>query len=83
MKPDCGRVILLVLLCFAGRLNARPTSNYDAKLIKAAKSGQEDLVSSLLDLGADINHEDSYGSAALPEAARKRHADVVSQLIEK
>ena len=83
MKPDCGRVIYLVFLCFAGSLNARPTSTYDAEFLEAARRGQDDLVSSLLDLGANVNHEASVGRTALLEAAGSGSVDVVSLLIEQ
>ena len=84
MKPDSGRVIYLVLLCFAGRLNARLTAKYeyDTELIDAARNGQDDLISSLLDLGANVNHEDRGGRTALLFAAAHGSADVVSLLIE-
>jgi ankyrin repeat protein len=56
--------------------------NRDAKLINAALEGDETLVSSLLDKGADPCATDSQGTTCLHAAAQQGHEAIVRRLLE-
>ena len=50
-------------------------------MLMAAKKGNVDIVTALLDKGADIEAKDSDGYSALLQASRRGHDEVVSVLL--
>lgn len=59
------------------------SSEISDKLLNAAKEGNLEEVSKLLDSGANINYEDDYGKTALIKAASNGHPEVVLFLLKK
>ncbi len=64
-------------------LNEEILYGHKSALMVAAKYGRTEMVSLLLDYGADIDTSDSNGETALIYAAENGHAEVISLLIEK
>ncbi len=64
-------------------LNEEIFYGHKSALMVAAKYGRTEMVSLLLDYGADIDISDADGEKALLYAAEKGHAEVISLLIEK
>ena len=77
-------VFCLSLLCFVWRSNARSIRKPSATdLIIAAKRGDGDLVSTLIEQGANVNGKNKKNNTALSSASKKGHVDVVSILLEQ
>lgn len=64
-------------------LNEGILSGHKSALMVAAKYGRTEMVSLLLDYGADIDTSDANNETALIYAAENGHAEVISLLIEK
>ena len=59
------------------------TGNSSEELVQAAKSGNIETVTMLLEAGADVNAKDSeHQSSALMWAAHEGHTDIMNLLIE-
>ncbi len=52
-------------------------------LVRAAGSGNQELVENLLAGGVDVNTQTDYGVTSLIEASRHGHAKLVKTLIER
>lgn len=62
----------------------KPTSLYLEKLlIPAIRSGNDVLVSFLLESVTDVNYEDEYGVSALSTAAEQKRLDICAALLRK
>ena len=55
----------------------------DLALVEASHAGSTDIVSLLLDKGADVNAQDADGYTALSIASRNGHTEVVKLLLDK
>ncbi len=51
-------------------------------IVSAAKGGCQEVVQILLDAGADVNAQDTYGDTPLHEAVREGHTEVVRILVD-
>jgi len=57
------------------------SSEDDKALVEAASNGDAVRVKSLLDQGADVDHQNEQGWSALRHAARKGHVEVAKVLL--
>ncbi|MBF0433037.1 MAG: ankyrin repeat domain-containing protein [Fibrobacteria bacterium] len=64
-------------------VNSRATVSKKTALISAASNGALEVVELLIDLKADINARDAFGTTALHEAAYNGHIRIVERLLEK
>jgi ankyrin repeat protein len=78
-KPDALEIVDLLLQAGADIDKAAPTTPLDA----AARQGLTDVVSHLLDKGANINCESEVGKTPLYHSIRTNKADVVALLIQR
>ena len=64
-------------------VNAPEAKKASTALMFAAERGFVEIVKTLLAQGANLNHQNKYGFAALHAAASNNHAEVVKLLLEK
>jgi ankyrin repeat protein len=55
----------------------------NTELILAAQNGHKEIVSELLDRGADVNASNNYGITALIYAAQNGHKEIVNELLDR
>jgi ankyrin repeat protein/uncharacterized protein DUF3471 len=83
MKVRGGVAVLIVLLSGSLILAQDAKQQLNDQLFEAARAGDEVLVASLLDKGADVNAKFRYGTTALFKAAERGHAKVVKILLDR
>lgn len=83
MKVRCGLALLVVLMSSSMILAQDAKKQLNDQLFEAARAGDEALVASLLDKGADVNAKFRYGTTALFKAAERGHAKVVKVLLDR
>lgn len=72
-----------ILQTYKGDINAKLDSFGNTILINTCWGGHTDTVSLLIDMGADINMQNSNGSTALIQTCIRGHTDVAKLLIAK
>ena len=78
-----GKVECVRILCELGHANIDKKAGWNETnaLMKAAEKGHNEVVFTLLELGADINLRNSFGNTALMLAAEKGRSDAVTMLL--
>ncbi len=75
--------VLAAAFLIAAYLGASPGPEEASRLFDAARSGDADAATALLDQGVPVDATDKYGSTALAMASSSGHADVVRLLLAR